>query len=265
MDRKITYDLDHIESFAVNAAREAGSILISNLGSDIRCDFKGEIDLVTDIDRKVEDLIVSAINETFPDHGILAEEGTEHLGESSVRWIIDPIDGTTNYAHGFPFFCVSIAFESDGEVVSGVVYDPIRDELFTARIGEGSFLNGAPLDVSKTDTLAHSLLATGFPYDIRTSTENNLDNFARFAVTAQAIRRAGSAALDLCYVACGRFDGFWEIKLQPWDIAAASLIVTEAGGIVTDFDGLGSTIHNKKLVASNGRIHDQMLSVLRSH
>ena len=251
-----------IRDTAVAAAREAGAMLRERFGNAGAVEFKGAIDLVTEMDRLSEQAIVSRIKSAFPGHGILTEESAEEVGHSGRRWIIDPIDGTTNYAHAFPVFCVSIAFEQDGEVKLGVVYNPMLDELFVAEKGRGATLNGNRISVSKTGKLDKSLLATGFPYDIRTSEKNNLDNFARFAVKAQAIRRAGSAALDLCYVACGRFDGFWEMKLRPWDVAAAALMVKEAGGIITAFGGDGFSIYGHECLASNALVHEEMLSVL---
>ena len=250
-------------SSAVDAALIAGRLLKGALGKEFDVEFKGEIDIVTELDRAAEREIISIIEARHPEHGILTEESTERITKSEYRWIIDPLDGTTNFSHGFPVFCVSIALERDSQVVLGVVYDPTREELFTATLSGGAYLNGESIHVSETDELGTSLLATGFPYDIRTSVENNLNHFADFAVRAQAIRRAGSAALDLCYVACGRFDGFWEMKLRPWDIAAGTLIVREAGGRVTDFAGIESTkIENERLLASNGLIHDTMSDTL---
>ena len=243
-------------------AREAGALLREELGGVRSVEYKGAIDLVTEMDKKAEDLIVRGILERFPDHGILTEESVETPGASSFRWIIDPIDGTTNYAHGYPVFCVSIAFEDSGVVRSGVVFDPMLGECFSAERGSGAFLNGSPMTVSKTPSLDKSLLATGFPYDLRTSSENNLDNFSAFALRAQAIRRAGAAALDLSNVACGRFDGFWELKLKPWDVAAAALILEEAGGTITGLKGQDFKILDGDVVATNGLIHEEMLEVL---
>ncbi|MBI5826191.1 MAG: inositol monophosphatase [Deltaproteobacteria bacterium] len=251
-----------IRQTAVNAARKAGALLRENLGRAGRIEFKGVVDLVTEMDTRSESIIVEEIKKVFPDHGILAEEGAELLSNSGRRWVIDPLDGTTNYAHGFPWFCVSIALEDNGAVVLGVVYNPMLDELFVAEAGKGAYLNGVKITVSGIDSLDKGLLATGFPYDVRSSTENNLDHFGRFAVRAQAIRRAGAAALDLSYVGCGRFDGFWEMKLRPWDVAAAWLIVREAGGVVTDFKGGPFSIHGRECLASNALIHRQMVEVL---
>lgn len=251
-----------IKRFAVNTARKAGRLLKENLGHAGKVEFKGTVDLVTEMDRKAEALIVDAIRDRFPDHGILTEESKARPSQSRFRWIIDPLDGTTNYAHGFPIFCVSIAFEDSNGVITGVVYNPMLDELFLAEKGAGAFLNGKPVRVSSTSSVERSLLATGFPYDLRVSRKNNLDHFSNFSLKAQAIRRAGAAALDLSYVACGRFDGFWEMKLSPWDVAAASLIVKEAGGVVTDFKGEAFSIYSPDCLASNGLIHREMLGII---
>lgn len=247
---------------AVEAAQRAGALLKEHLGRAGKIEYKGAVNIVTELDRKSEDLIIEAILKAFPGHGILTEEREELKTKSKYRWIIDPLDGTTNYAHGFPFFCVSIAFEDAGVVRFGAIYDPMLDELFTAERGKGAYLNGRLIHVSDVEDLSRSLLATGFPYDLRTSKDNNLDYFTAFTLRAQAIRRAGSAALDLCYIASGRFDGFWELKLKPWDVAAAALIVKEAGGEVSDFKGEEFSIHGNECLASNGLIHSEMLRVL---
>jgi len=251
-----------IRQFAIQTARAAGALLKESVGRIGEIEFKGAVDIVTDVDRKSEKLITEAIKKAFPDHGILAEEGPEVVQASPFKWIIDPLDGTTNYSHGFPFFCVSIGFEVSGEVVLGVVYDPMMDELFAAEKGKGAALNGKKMAVSAIDGLGRSLLATGFPYDLRASKENNLDHFSAFSLKAQAIRRAGSAALDLCYIASGRFDGYWEMKLKPWDTSAGSLMVTESGGMITDFQGGPFSIYGTECLASNGLIHEQMKRVL---
>ena len=231
--------------------------------SDLAISHKGSINLVTDVDVAAEKLIVERILQAFPDHSILAEENHAESKTGSHVWIIDPLDGTTNYAHGFPVFAVSIALEVEGQVEIGVVCNPVLDELFVARRGRGASCNDTPLRVSAVNALDQSLLATGFPYDIRTSEVNNLDNFRDFSLRAQAVRRAGSAALDLCYVAAGRFDGFWELKLHPWDTAAGFLLVREAGGLVTNFRGERASIYEEECIASNGRIHEEMLMVLK--
>jgi myo-inositol-1(or 4)-monophosphatase len=248
---------------AVQAARKAGGILKKRLGRKRTIGFKGAVNLVTEMDLLSEKIIVDEIKSHYPDHDVLAEERAAAENASRFRWIIDPLDGTTNYAHGFPIFSVSIALAKDGEVVFGVVYDPTRDELFTAEKGKGARLNGRRIRVSSQSTLTRSLLATGFPYDLRESRVNNFDHFYNFAIRAQAVRRAGSAALDLCYVAAGRFDGFWEMKLGPWDIAAGSLMVSEAGGKITDFTGRPLNLSGKHVLASNGKIHAAMLRIVK--
>ncbi|MEK7267993.1 MAG: inositol monophosphatase family protein, partial [Nitrospirota bacterium] len=221
------------------------------------------VNLVTDADKRAEQVIVEAIRRAFPDHQILAEERGQAGSTSPYKWVIDPLDGTTNFAHGFPAYCVSIGVEYQGRCILGVVFDPTRQELFAAEAGGGAFLNGTPLRVSRASRLDAALLVTGFAYDIRESEQNNLDHFARFALRAQGIRRTGTAALDLCYVAAGRFDGFWELKLHPWDTAAGSVILLEAGGRLSDLSGGSFSIYGKELVASNGLVHEEILEVLR--
>lgn len=249
---------------AIDAAKSAGLLLKRNIGRRHTIEFKGVIDVVTEMDIKAEDMIMKTIKARFPEHGILTEESFEQKSGSGYRWIIDPLDGTTNYSHGFPIFCVSIALEREGEIILGVVFNPMLNELFTAEKGKGAYLNSKRIRVSGISELTKSLLATGFPYDVRTSPDNNISHFANFAVRVQAIRRAGSAALDMCYVACGRFDGFWELKLKPWDTAAAMLIIKEAGGIVTDFKGSAFSLYSGETLASNGLVHDEMIEVLNA-
>jgi myo-inositol-1(or 4)-monophosphatase len=249
--------------FAVDLARKAGALLKEKFNQKHEIHYKGEINLVTEADKMSEDLIIAAISQSFPDHGILSEESPAIPGAGKLRWIIDPLDGTTNYAHRYPVFCVSIALENDGEIVLGVVYDPMRDEMFVSVRGEGAYLNGKKLAVSSLKDISHSLLATGFPYDIRESKENNLDYFNAMAINVQAIRRAGAAALDLAYLAAGRFDGFWELKLKPWDTAAGCLMVEEAGGVVSDLFGKKWNIFSTNVLASNGLIHKKMIDIFR--
>ena len=255
--------MDSPKRVAIQAARKAGIVLKHRLGRKRTVGYKGAVNLVTEMDILSEKIIVGEIQKRFPDHAVLAEEGAPVEKASRFRWIIDPLDGTTNYAHGFPIFSVSIALAKDEEVILGVVYDPTRDELFTAEKRKGARLNGRKIQVSSESNLSRSLLATGFPYDLRESKINNFDHFHNFAIRAQAVRRAGSAALDLCYVAAGRFDGFWEMKLAPWDIAAGSLMVAEAGGRVTNFLGKPLALSEKHLLASNGKIHLAMLRIVR--
>jgi myo-inositol-1(or 4)-monophosphatase len=254
-----------VEAFArvgEEVAREAGKFLMNHLHRGFTVARKGEINLVTEIDVAAEKLIVSRLTSAFPDHTVLAEEMHAQTARGAVTWIIDPLDGTTNYAHGFPVFSVSIGLEVEGIIEWGIVYNPNLEEVFTARRKGGAFLNGEPIQVSKTESLDASLLATGFPYDIRTSARNNLDYFRAFALHAQGVRRAGSAALDLCYVAAARFDGFWELSLNPWDCAAGYLMVREAGGKVTNWRGEFGSIYERECLATNSLIHEQMLTVL---
>jgi len=243
-------------------AMQAGEIIIKKSKQRHRVSLKGRVNLVTEVDLLSEKYIVKEITSRFPDHSILAEEGSDKNTDSDFKWVIDPLDGTTNYAHGFPFYCVSIGVEFKGEMIVGVVYDPERDELFYAHKGGGAFMNGRRIVVSREFMLQKALLATGFPYDILTSRIDNLEYFRRFAKKARGIRRAGSAALDLCYVACGRFDGFWELKLHPWDTAAAIVIVREAGGMVTDFSRKKYSIYNNNILATNKRLLEQMSEIL---
>jgi myo-inositol-1(or 4)-monophosphatase len=252
-----------LRSAALDAAKNAGKILLNGLKKEIGVRYKGEINIVTDVDHRAEELIVRTILKRFPDHNILAEEGHRVDGGSPYRWIIDPLDGTTNYAHRFPFFCVSLGLEWEGEILLGVVYDPVRSELFYAERNRGARLNGKPIHVSSKSPLASALLVTGFAYDVRISAENNIDHFVRFSKRAQGVRRTGSAALDLCYVASGRFDGFWEMKLNPWDVAAGSLLVREAGGEVSGFSGGPFNVDSKEILATNGKIHKEMVSTLK--
>ena len=247
---------------AVRAARQAGELQRERFLGEHQVEFKGDIDLVTEVDRLCEDLIVGTLREAFPDHDFLAEENSYPSTGAGCKWIIDPLDGTTNYAHGFPWFAVSIALEVNGDVQFGVVYQPMLDEMFTAVKGKRAFLNGRPLHVSRRAPLKSSLLATGFPYDRTRDNENNFANFIDFQLAARAVRRAGAAALDLAYVAAGRLDGYWELKLKPWDVAAGKLLVEEAGGMVTNHAGEAYSIYDHRILASNGLIHDEMLAVL---
>jgi myo-inositol-1(or 4)-monophosphatase len=252
-------------SFAIQVARDAGNLLVQRLGA-AQISHKGDIDLVTEADIAAEELIIDRIRSHYPLHGILAEESGEAVLEgpsrSEWKWIIDPLDGTTNYAHGYPCFCVSIAVEHAGALEIGVVYDPMRDEMFAAERGHGATLNERKIRVSQVEELNRAMMCTGFPYDVRTRPDFARD-FTNFTLHAQAVRRDGSAALDLANVACGRFDGFWEDGLNPWDIAAGAILINEAGGRVTNYDNEPLDIYTKKVVASNGRVHDAMLRLLR--
>jgi myo-inositol-1(or 4)-monophosphatase len=250
---------------AWEAANAAAAVIRSSWQEPKQIDYKGAIDLVTSVDRFSERRIVEVLLRRFPDHSILAEEETDLVsGRNSHRWIIDPLDGTTNFAHSYPHLCVSIALEREGEIVLGLVYDPLRKECFRAVKGHGATLNGSAIHVSAVIELDKSLLATGFPYDRREQPDFYLRFFRAFMIRSQGIRRAGSAALDLCYVACGRLDGFWELKLRPWDTAAGALVVLEAGGRLSDFSGSQFSIWGDETLASNGAIHDEMVSVTKS-
>lgn len=248
---------------AVQACRAAGRLQMSAFGRTQTVEHKGEIDLVTAVDRRSEELILRILKETYPDHGVLAEESNPRRPDAKHLWIVDPLDGTTNYAHGFPFFCSAVALAREGVVIAGAIYLPVFDEIFTARKNGGAYCNGRRIRASAQPRLDQAFLATGFPYDIRRSRKNNLDHFGRFSTRCLAVRRAGAAAIDLAYVAAGRFDGFWELKLRPWDIAAASLLITEAGGMITGLTGRPWTLPVRDIVASNGLIHDQMLALLK--
>lgn len=255
-------------NFAMQTAREAGQILAERFGRAIKITQKGEIDIVTEADLAAEKLIIERIKSHYPRHAILSEEAgalTSIAGDGGEwRWVIDPLDGTTNYSHGYPCFCVSIALERiDQGVVLGVVYDPTRDELFAAERGEGATLNGRRIRVSEVDDLNRALLCTGFPYNVR-EVEEFARHFISFVMNAQAVRRDGAAALDLAYVACGRFDGFWEEGLKPWDVAAGALLIEEAGGQASRFDGSPYTIYAPPFMSSNGLIHEAMMRVLQA-
>ena len=252
---------------AVEVALEAGRLHLKGLESGFTVDKKGTIDLVTEVDRACEQMFRKIIIERFPDHDILAEEFGSHAAQSEpsrYRWIFDPLDGTTNYAHGLPIFCASLALEIDKRTVIGVVYDPSRRELFTAERGKGAFLNGAVLHVSQVANLVDGLLVTGFPYDVHERVEEMTRLFGAFLGQARAVRRLGSAALDLCYIAAGRFDGFWEQSLKTWDVSAGGLLVEEAGGLVTGMDGSPFESTAGHLVASNGHLHKKILEVIDS-
>jgi myo-inositol-1(or 4)-monophosphatase len=246
----------------IQALKRVGGLLARTLHAAKKIDYKSEANLVTQVDKRAEKIIIEMIRREHPGHAILAEESAPS-GRSRYKWIIDPLDGTTNFAHTFPVACVSIALEKDGAVILGGVFDPFRNELFLAEKNRGATLNGRPISVSRTKRLHESLLCTGFPYDRRNFAETYLRIFAAFMVRCHGVRRTGSAALDICYVGCGRFDGFWELKLNPWDTAASSLVCAEAGGKLTDFEGNPYSIYIPEALASNGRIHREMLAVLK--
>jgi len=255
--------LSELLDLARAIAREAGAVARERFHEPRTIRTKtSEIDLVTDVDHALDRLIRERIRAARPADALLTEEGAETAGSSGVRWVVDPLDGTTNYAHAFPHFAISIGVERDGRREAGVVYDPMRDELFEAERGGGARLNGKAIRVSEIAELRRALLATGFAYDVHSRRTPNLVFFERFIGCAQAIRRAGSAALDFAYVACGRFDGYWELHLAPWDVAAGLLLVDEAGGRTSDFDGGAPPASGERIAATNGRIHAELLEVL---
>ena len=250
-------------NFAIETAREAGQILLERFGRKINISKKGDINLVTEADLASEKHIIEKIKSRYPKHAILAEESGEAIVEGDEwKWIIDPLDGTTNYAHGYPCFCVTLALEHNGEIVVGVTFDPTRNELFAAERGSGATLNNKPIRVSETQELKDALLVTGFPYDTR-ERENFARHFTGFTQKSRGIRRDGSAAIDMAYVACGRFDGFWEEGLHAWDVAAGVLFIEEAGGRVSYYDDSKFSIYKPPICASNKLIHSEMLEVLR--
>jgi myo-inositol-1(or 4)-monophosphatase len=250
---------------AVEAVVLAGDLQMARFGQDFQINKKGTIDLVTEVDVAVERRFRALVAERFPDHQILAEEmGGAAAVPAGPCWVFDPIDGTTNFAHGLPIFCASLALEIDGVPEVAAVYDPTRKELFTAERGGGAFMNGRPLHVSSATALIDAMLVTGFPYDVHTRVEEIVGLFGAFVGQARAVRRLGSAAIDLCYVAAGRLDGFWETDLKPWDVAGGALIVSEAGGRVTNTDGEPFTSRGGHVLATNGHLHDAMLSVIRT-
>ena len=254
--------LERHREAARRAARESGRIQIQGLSQKLQVDHKGRYDLVTDVDRKCEEVVARILEEAFPQIGILAEESAKKDTGSDECWIVDPLDGTTNYASGYPAFCTNIALRQAGEIVLGVVYEPVRDELFEAVKEEGARLNGAPIRVSETGELSQALLATGFPYDRCEQPRTNLDRFCALTMRTRGVRRGGSASLDLCYTACGRLDGYWEIRLQPWDVCAGALIVSEAGGKVSDLRGGEYDWSGDQTLASNSRLHDALVDSL---
>lgn len=252
--------------FAAELARTAGAVLSHYANRDKRVEFKGRANLVTAADKESEAVIIDAIRRRYPQHAILAEEsGASSDGDPRRgKWIIDPLDGTTNFAHQYPFYCVSIAFEQDGQVLCGAVFDPLRNDLFTGARGIGAFLNGERLRVSDVSKLADALLLTGFPYNLRERLDLLVGHFRAFLSESQAVRRGGSAALDLCYLAMGRCDGFWELNLLPWDTAAGMVIAEESGARFSNFNGAPYSVYMREIIASNTRIHDEMVRVLSS-
>ena len=245
---------------AIAAAKAAGEVLRRGFGRDLNVRYKGEVDLVTEVDERAEQEIKEILQEAFPTYEILTEESGRLEGEGEARWIVDPLDGTTNYAHELPIFATSIALEREGDVILGVVHDPMAEETYTAERKGSATLNGHSIRVSDTDELIRALLATGFPYD-RQAIQPTLDLFGRFAVLTQSMRRLGSAALDLCYVAAGRLDGYYERGVWPWDIAAGGIILEESGGKATDYQGHKLDLEGGEIVASNGQLHPSLISV----
>jgi myo-inositol-1(or 4)-monophosphatase len=246
-------------------AQQAGAILRAHYGRTLKVQHKSTIiDLVTEVDYASEKFILNQLRLHYPEHQIITEESGQHGTNHTQTWLIDPLDGTVNYAHGIPIFCVSMAYAENGQIKMGVVYDPMREECFSAERGKGAWLNGTPLRVGQTSELAHSLLVTGFPYDTGTAKENNLDHYARFAVRSQGVRRLGSAALDLCYIGAGRIDGYWELRLNAWDVAAGGLVAEEAGARVTSIRGEADYLAPPpSIIAANPTLHPQILAVLR--
>ncbi len=249
----------------VQIAKEAGGIIRDGFGKNFSVEYKTNLsNLVTGIDKKSEETIIGFIKKEFPTHSVLAEESGSHEKDSEYLWVIDPLDGTTNFAHGLPIFSVSIGVQKNNEIICGVVYDVMRDAMYSAEIGGGAYCNGQRLQVSTNDDLEKSVLVTGFPYDIKNNPDHAIERFVSFLKNSRAVRRLGSAAIDICYVAEGVFDGFWEVHLNPWDMAAGKLLVEEAGGVVTNFSGEKIDIYSKQILASNGKVHSEMLRVLNS-
>ncbi len=258
----LSLDVDLYRAAAAEAALISGRIQKARLGTDIGVEHKGELDLVTEVDRACEAAILARLRRSFPDHDYVAEESAPSLSGSEFVWYIDPLDGTTNYAHRYPFFCTSIALTRNETVIASAVYDPVKDELFTAARGRGATCNGSPLKVTPARELLRAVLVTGFPYDLRDDVGHTLRLFERFLHHARALRRDGAAALDLAYLAAGRIDGYFEERLKPWDVLAGSLLVEEAGGCVSRFDGTPVGVRADEVVASNRVLHEAMLSVL---
>ena len=259
--KKIDFMIDDI----IQISKEAGELIRNAFGKTHLVEFKtNELNLVTETDKASEKLITDFIKNKYPSHGILAEEGSDLNKSAKYLWVVDPLDGTTNFAHGLPIFAVSIGVQKNGETIAGVVYDVMRDVIYSAEKNSGCFENGKRISVSKNKNLGHSVLVTGFPYNIKENPDKASERFIEFLKHARAIRRLGSAAIDFCYVASGVFDGFWEVSLHPWDICAGKLIVEEAGGIVTDFDGNEIDIYSKRILATNGIVHQKMMDVLNS-
>ena len=266
MTTHLPINLPSLTEVAIRAAKQGGAILLDYAKKGFEIHRKGQsINLVTEADFHSEKAVIQTIHQAFPDHQILSEEqGLQDIPTHPIKWIVDPLDGTTNFAHGFPMYNVSIGVEYQGTCIIGVVYDPTRDELFLGQQGKGTTINGSPIHVSATPKLNEALLVTGFAYDVHTAKDNNLKEFCAFTVRARGMRRTGTAAIDLCYIACGRFDGFWELQLNPWDTAAGKVIVEEAGGKVTNYAGEPYSIYGQTIIASNSLIHQEMIEILKN-
>ena len=248
----------------IQISKIAGEIIREGFGKNFSIEYKTNLsNLVTEIDKKSEETIIDFVNKEFPTHSVLAEETGSHNASSEYLWVVDPLDGTSNFAHGFPIFSVSIGVRKNNETVCGVVYDVMNDIVYSSEKGSGSFRNGQKLQVSANDDIRKSMIVTGFPYNVAENPDHVFERFIAFLKTARAVRRLGSAAIDFCYVASGVFDGFWEVHLNPWDLCAGKLIVEEAGGLVTNFDGEVSDIYSKQILATNGKVHKGMINVLR--
>jgi myo-inositol-1(or 4)-monophosphatase len=247
----------------INISKEAGQLIKDKFGQNLDIEFKtNELNLVTEADKTSEKLITDLIKKKYPSHGILAEEGSEHNTSAEYLWVIDPLDGTTNFAHGLPIFSVSIGLQKNGKTIAGIVYDINQNIIYAAELGAGATANEKKIEVSSNSNLAHSMLVTGFPYDVKENPDKAFERFISMIKSSRAVRRLGSAAIDFCYVAKGVFDGFWEVHLHPWDICAGKLIVEEAGGLVTDFDGNSIDVYSKRILCSNGKIHNAMIEKL---
>lgn len=250
---------DEFMQVAIPAAKEAGQLQRERVSGPLQVEFKGEINPVTEVDKLSESLIIKRIESVFPDHDILAEEGSGVRKDSPFKWIIDPLDGTVNFSHGYPCFAPSIALEFEGRIIGGVVYDPMRDELFEGFLGEGSFLNKKRIQVSECKDLKRSLISTGFAYNVKQTLDRDMQFFTRAIMNAQGVRRDGVAAIDVCYVACGRYDGFYEANLWPWDTAAGLIIAQEAGAKVSQYNGEAYTVYEKEIVIANPHLHGEMV------
>jgi myo-inositol-1(or 4)-monophosphatase len=247
----------------IDISRQAGSLIREGFGKSLHIEYKtNEINLVTEIDKASEKLIIDFIKKKYPSHSILAEEGGGVTKDSEYIWVVDPLDGTTNFAHGLPIFSVSIGLQKNNETIAGVVYDVMRNIIYSAELGGGAFADSEQIKVSTTESLKHSLLVTGFPYNIAENPEGAFEIFTALTKNVRGVRRLGSAAIDFCYLASGVFDGFWEVYLHPWDICAGKLIAEEAGGLITDFNGNSIDIYSNKILSSNSKIHDQIISAM---